>query len=75
VKRITTHDNTDYCDRRLDFDAWPSDFVGTAPTVEIFSESVNSREHLTVHALFAPPHATSTISAGNRVRPTARQTD
>lgn len=37
------------CGTRLDFDAWPGELAVTKPHVEIFSESVNGGEYLTLH--------------------------
>lgn len=34
---------------RLDFDAWPGELAITKPHVEIFSESINGGEYLTLH--------------------------
>jgi AraC family transcriptional regulator len=34
---------------RLEFDAWPGELAVTKPHVEIFSESINGREYLTLH--------------------------
>jgi AraC-like DNA-binding protein len=36
-------------DRRQDFDAWPGELAVTSPNVEIFSESENGGEYLTLH--------------------------
>lgn len=50
-------------DQHHDFDAWPGEFACTAPNVDVFSESANGGEYLTLRATFAPNDVTHTISS------------
>jgi AraC-like DNA-binding protein len=42
-------------DRRQDFDAWPGELAFTAPNAEMFSESRNGGEYLTLHVQRVAP--------------------
>lgn len=52
-------------DRRCDFDAWPGEFAYTAPNVDVFSESPQGGEYLTLHAMSAVAGAIPAIETAS----------